>query len=159
MFARSTLVASLIALFTAAPAFAQDITIVDAYARSASPAAKTGAAFLVIENHTNHDDRLLDAASPAAKMVQLHTHEENDEGVMSMIHVKEGFALPEGGVITMQRGGEHVMLMGLTGPLEQGATIPLTLTFENAGEIKIEVTVDLERKPGQGHMHKHETSD
>ncbi len=156
MFTRITLFA---ALFAAAPAFAQDITIVDAYARSASPAAKTGAAFLVIENHTDHDDRLIGVASPAAKMVQLHTHKENADGVMSMVHVEEGFALPEGGAITMQRGGEHVMFMGLTGPFEQGAMIPLTLTFEKAGEMEIEVPVDLERKPGQGHMQKQETSD
>lgn len=147
MFARFTLTAGLVALFAVAPAFAQDITIVDAYARSASPMAKTGAAFLIIENHTDHDDRLIGVASPAAKMVQLHTHVDNGQGVMSMVHVKEGFALPEGGAITMQRGGEHVMFMGLTGPFEQGATIPLTLTFEKAGEMEIEVPVDLERKP------------
>jgi copper(I)-binding protein len=147
MFAKLTLAAGLVALFTIAPAFAQDITIVDAYARSASPMAKTGAAFLVIENHTDQDDRLLDVASPTAKKVQLHTHVDNGQGVMSMKHVEEGFALPEGGAITMQRGGEHVMFMGLTGPFEQGATIPLTLTFEKAGELEIDVPVDLDRKP------------
>ncbi len=147
MFAKFTLTAGLVALFAVAPAFAQDITIVDAYARSSSPMAKTGAAFLVIENHSGLDDRLLDVASPAAKRVELHNNVDNGQGVMSMKHMEEGLALPEGGAITMQRGGEHVMFMGLTTPFEQGATIPLTLTFEKAGEMEIEVPVDLERKP------------
>ena len=147
MFVRFTLAAVFATVFTIAPAFAQDITVVDAYARSASPAAKTGAAFLVIENHSGQDDRLLDVASPAAKKVQLHNNVDNGQGVMSMKHMQEGIALPEGGTITMQRGGEHVMFMGLTGPFEQGEMIPLTLTFEKAGEIEIDVPVDLERKP------------
>ncbi|VAV91884.1 Copper metallochaperone PCu(A)C, inserts Cu(I) into cytochrome oxidase subunit II [hydrothermal vent metagenome] len=147
MFAEFTLTAGLVALFAVAPAFAQDITIVDAYARSSSPMAKTGAAYLVIENHTDNDDRLLDVASPAAKRVELHTNVDNGQGVMSMQQMKEGLALPDGGTITMQRGGEHVMFMGLTGPFEQGATIPLTLTFEKAGEMEIDIPVDLERKP------------
>ena len=147
MFAKFTFATVFAALFAIAPAFAQDITIVDAYARSSSPMAKTGAAFLVIENHSGQDDRLLDVASPAAKRVQLHNNVDNGQGVMSMKHMQEGLALPEGGAITMQRGGEHVMFMGLTGPFEQGATIPLTLTFEKAGEMEIEVPVDLERKP------------
>jgi copper(I)-binding protein len=40
------------------------------------------------------------------------------------------------------------MFMGLTEPMVQGESFPLTLTFEQAGEMVIEVPVDLERKPG-----------
>lgn len=139
-----------LALSTAA-AVAGDITITDAYARAASPAAKTGAAFLMIKN-AGPDDRLVGASSPAAARVELHTHIEED-GVMKMRHVEDGFALPEDGMISMKRGGDHVMFMGLTGPFEQGATVPLTLVFETAGEMQIEVPVDLERMPGHGHGH------
>jgi copper(I)-binding protein len=72
---------------------------------------------------------------------------------MRMIHVEEGFALPEGGEIRMERGGHHVMLMGLTAPFEQGGTIPLTLIFETSGEVTLDVPVDLERAPADGHDH------
>jgi hypothetical protein len=159
MFTRFPLVAAILTLITALPALAQDISVVDAYARSASPMAKTGAAFVVIENRTGQEDRLIDVASPAAKRVELHTHLENAQGVMSMKHVKEGFALPAGGMIKMQRGGAHVMFMGLTEPFEQGKKIPLTLTFEKAGKVEIEVPVDLERKPGEGSMDMDEAAD
>ncbi|MFX0540665.1 copper chaperone PCu(A)C [Roseovarius sp. S4756] len=135
------------ALFAAMPAFAADITVEDAYARSASPTSKTGAAFMQIVNH-GAQDRLIGASSPAADIVQLHTHIESGDGVMKMVHVEEGFELPADGMISMQRGGKHVMMMGLTAPLAQGATVPVTLTFEKAGEMTVDVPVDLERMPG-----------
>lgn len=151
MFKLGFLVASA-ALLAAMPAFAADIMVKDAYARSAAPTSKTGAAFMQIVNHGDAD-RLIAVASPAADMVQLHTHSESADGVMQMIHVEEGFELPKHGTLSMERGGKHVMLMGLTAPLEQGATVPVTLTFEKAGEMTVEITVDLERMPGEGMDH------
>lgn len=151
---KTTTFTALAALTFAAPALAQEIHVLDPYARSASPMAKTGAAFMLIENIGDADDRLIGASSPAAKKAELHTHREMD-GVMKMIHVKEGFAIAAGETVFLQRGGNHVMLMGLTAPFEQGKTIPLTLTFEHSGEIEIEVPVDLARKPEPEHKHGH----
>ena len=137
------------AIVFAMPAFAEGIEIVEPYARSASPTAKTGAAFMQIVNH-GEADRLINATSPAADLVQLHTHIEGDNGVMKMVHVEEGFDLPAGGTLSLERGGKHVMLMGLTSPLEQGATVSVTLTFETAGDMVLDVPVDMERMPAGG---------
>lgn len=142
---------ALAATCLALPASAQEIHILDSYARSASPTATTGAAFMLIENIGDADDRLIGASSPAAKMVQLHTHRENAEGVMQMVHVKEGFDLPAGETLVLQRGGDHVMFMGLTEPFAQDKTIPLTLSFEKSGDITLEIPVDLTRKPAEDH--------
>lgn len=150
-FSKAAFTAVTLALST--PALAQDIAVEGAYARSAMKTAKTGAAFMTIRDTGAAGDRLIGVTSPAAKLVQLHTHEEGANGVMKMRHVEEGFALPAGGMIMMQRGGDHVMFMGLTAPFEQGEAIPLTLMFEKAGEVEISVPVDLERKAGQSHSH------
>ncbi len=128
----------------AMPAFAGDIMVEDAYVRSASPTAKTGAAFMQIINH-GEADRLTGVASPAADLVQLHTHVESSDGVMQMKHVEGGFEVPADGTLSLERGGKHVMLMGLTAPLAQGDTVPVTLSFEKAGDVTIDVSVDLER--------------
>ncbi|WP_324755076.1 copper chaperone PCu(A)C [Roseovarius sp. Pro17] len=136
----------------ATPAFAADIMVDDAYARSASPTAKTGAAFMQIVNH-GEADRLTGAASPAADLVQLHTHVESSDGVMQMMHVEDGFELPADSTLSLERGGKHVMFMGLTAPLAQGDTVPVTLSFEKAGNVTIDVTVDLERLPGEAMTH------
>lgn len=155
---KSTVLAGLLAAATALSAFAADIMVMDPYARSASPTAMTGAAFMMIHNEGQTDDRLIGVASPAAKRVELHTHMEDANGIMKMVHVEEGFSLPAGGAIMMERGGNHVMFMGLNDPFEQGEMIPLTLIFETAGEMEIEVPVDLERQPGHGMSHDHGTN-
>ena len=89
--------------------------------------------------------------SPVAQLVELHTHID-DNGVMRMRPVEGGLEIPAGGEHMLMRGGDHVMLMGLTQTLEDGAIIPLTLIFENAGPIALDVTVDNSRGQGQHGM-------
>ena len=152
-----TLRAALIAATLAVPAFATpalaaDIQVQDAYVRTSSAMATSGAAFMVIQNASSTPDRLIDAQSPVADKVELHTHKENAQGVMQMIHVAEGFDLPAGGAITMARGGHHVMFLGPKQSLKQGDIVPVTLVFEKAGPVQIDIPVDLERKPDHGGM-------
>lgn len=147
-----TLLAGACALALATPAFA-DILVKDAYARSSGAMAKAGAAFMVIENTGSEDDRLVAAASDKAVRVELHTHKDMGEGVMRMIQVEEGFAIPAGGKHELARGGDHVMFMGLTSPMVQGEAVTVTLSFEKAGDIVVEIPVDLERMPGPGMGH------
>lgn len=149
---KTTLIAGAVALASALPAFAE-IAIKDAYARSASPMAKSGAAFMMITNDGGSADRLVAVSSDAAARTELHTHLAEKNGVMRMVHVEEGFELPADGMIAMQRGGKHVMLMGLNAPMEQGATVTVTLTFEKAGDVVVEVPVDLERQDHGGMNH------
>ena len=142
---RPLALAAAAALF-ALPAAAQDIEVRDAYARAASPVAKSGAAFMEIVNHGTADDRLIAAESDIAARVELHTHVEEGD-VMRMVHVEEGFALPAGQTLVLERGGRHVMFMGLTQSLEQGDRVTVTLSFENAGAQRVDIPVDLERRP------------
>lgn len=142
-----------LAVFLALPSAAQEaggIAIEDPYARASTPTSVSGAAFMTLTNRGDSDDRLVAARSPAAERVELHTHVQNAEGVMRMVEVEDGFAVPAGGSHALRRGGDHLMLLGLTGPLEQGDTVALTLVFERAGEVAVEIPVDLDRAPG-GH--------
>ncbi len=144
--------AALLAFTT--PLLADGIMIKDAYVRSSTPSSPTGAAFMMLMNHTDQDDRLIAATSDVAKRVELHTHTSDDNGVMKMHEIEGGIALPAGGMHAMKRGGDHVMFMGLDAPLEQGSEITVTLTFEKAGDIEVQIPVDHERKAGHsGHDH------
>ena len=128
---------------SALPAFAE-IVIDHAYARSASPAAHSGAVFMVVHNTGPEADRLIGAMSDAARRTGLHTNIIED-GVAKMVAVPEGFEIAPGAELLLQRGGYHVMLMGLVAPFVQGENITLTLTFEQAGEITLVVPIDSER--------------
>ncbi len=143
-----TLFAAFAAVSFAFPAAAESqITVHDAYARASGMSALAGAAFMQLMNMGDEDDRLIGVVSDAAKRVELHTHIENDQGVMQMVRVDEGFPVPAGGTHMLQRGGDHVMFMGLTAPFEQGRLISVTLVFEKAGEITVEIPVDLQHEP------------
>lgn len=139
------LLAAALAALLATSALAQDGPHVeDAYARAS---ANSGAIFLTIVNHSDQPDRLLSAASDVAERVELHTHKEDANGVMQMLQVEEGFAISGGGTYKLDRGGDHIMLMGLTRPLAQGDTVTLTLTFERGEVVTLDVPVDNDRKP------------
>ena len=133
-----------------------DITIEDAYARASRPGAPTGAMFMTIVNAGQEDDRLIGVASNMAQRVELHTHIQDANGVMRMVEVEDGIAVPAHGSALLQRGGDHVMFMGLNQPFVDGESFPVTLTFERAGEIVVQMPVDSERQPkhgGHGMMH------
>ena len=141
-FTQSLLCAGAIAF--ALPAWAE-ISVSDAYARVSTAMSTSGAAFLAIHNSGPEEDRLIGVKSTVAARTELHTHKADANGMMQMLHVPEGFPIPAGGLHLLERGGDHVMFMGLQQRLAHGDTVHLTLVFEKAGEIEIDVPVDLER--------------
>lgn len=141
MFSRRTLLAAAVAAF-AMPAFAEGtIAVTDAYARF-MPGAMAGAAFMTITNSGAEADRLTDVRSDIAAKTELHTHIGSADGKMQMVHVPEGFEIPANGSHDLKRGGDHVMFMGLKSRPENGQTVSVTLVFEKAGEMVIDVPVD-----------------
>jgi copper(I)-binding protein len=152
---RNLLSAACVAVFSSTSVFADNIMVMDAYARVASKVAKSGAAFMMIHNHSDQEDRLVAAASDVAKRVELHTHLK-ENGVMKMTKLEDGMIIPAGGMHALKRGGDHVMFMGLTRSLEHGDMIEVTLTFEHAGDVTMTVPIDLER---QDKMSAHTHSD
>ena len=147
---KSAVFAAVAATAFALPAFADGIMVKDPYARASSMMSNSGAAFMMIMNQTGQDDHLVSASSDAAERTELHTHQEDANGVMRMLHVEEGFDLPKDGMLALERGGKHVMFLGLKHALEQGEIVTVTLTFEKAGDVVVEVPVDLNRKPMHG---------
>jgi hypothetical protein len=145
------LVLSALAVFAALPglsrpAAAQDgVHVVEAYARVSSPVAKSGAAFMLIENHSDQADRLLSVSTDAAEKAELHTHIAAADGVMQMRKIEGGIAIAGHDSHAFQRGGDHVMLFGLKKSLKAGDIITLQLTFERGGVVQLEVPVDLDR--------------
>ncbi len=127
----------------------EELHIHDAYARTSAAGGGSGAVFFLVHNNTQTDDRLIAAKTDAAERAELHSNVEDANGVMSMGEIEGGVPLAAGDVISLARGGNHIMLMGLTKPLADGDMITLTLTFEVAGDVTLQVPVDNARKPGE----------
>ncbi len=122
----------------------------DIYARTSAAGGGSGAIFFMVHNNSEVDDRLVAAKTDAAERAELHSSVEDASGMMTMVAVEDGLAVPAGEMLELGRGGDHIMLLGLTKPFQEGDTMALTLTFEVAGDITIEVPVDNARKPGAG---------
>ena len=124
------------------------ITVQDAWARATPPGAKIAAGYLVIRN-AGGADRLLGASSPAAERVETHTTMR--DGDISRMREVKGYEVPARGTLELKPAGSHLMLVNLKAPLKEGTTVPLTLKFEKAGEVKTELQV----RPLVGGEHHH----
>jgi copper(I)-binding protein len=136
-----------------------DIMVMNAVAtESLTPVAKTGAVYLSIMNHGASDDVLVSVTPPAAEHAAVHkTTMEND--VMKMSEV-ERLAIPAGSTVDLKPAATHLMLTGLKAPLKEGEIVSLTLAFEKAGEMKIDVpVVDIKSIPAAGHDHMGSSGD
>ena len=137
-------------LATAGGASASGIMVTEAFARaSATPTAAAGAAYVSLMNHGSEADTLLSVASPAARAADIHMTEMAD-GVMKMKSAGP-LEIPAMGTLEMKPGGYHIMLVGLKAPLRQGEEIEVTLSFRNAGELRVKVPVGGVAQGGHDH--------
>lgn len=100
---------------------------------------ETTAAYMLVKNTGSESDILLTATCETASMVEvMNTHMEGD--MMSMGEV-EGIEIPAGASVELRSGSYHIMLMDLKENLAAGGTVSVTLVFEKAGAIVVEVPV------------------
>lgn len=119
---------------------ASPITSSQAWARATAPRAVAGAVYLAIANGGAQEDRVVSATSPACERVELHRHERSEDGVLRMVAV-ESLALPPGATVTLQPGGDHLMLIGLKAPLAEGGRVAATLTLASGATLEIDAPV------------------
>jgi|SRR6476661_3972037 len=131
---------------------AGDISITDPHARPTVAGQPGGAAYLTLENTGRAADRLVGVSSPVAQSAQIHTM-RMDGDVMRMREAGELPLAPAARVEMKPGMGYHIMLNGLKQPLQEGASFPLTLTFEKAGKVEVSVVVDGKNAMPAGHAH------
>jgi copper(I)-binding protein len=117
----------------------KSIKVTNAWARPAQ-AGDNGAVYFVIENNTGQADDLLSGASEVAQAVELHMSSMDSNGTMTMEH-QMSVPVPDRGKVEFKPGGLHVMLVNLSRELKVGDQFPLTLKFNNTGEMTLQVVV------------------
>ncbi len=100
----------------------------------------TTAAYFTVTNKGTSADRLVSISCACAQSAMMHqtTH---TNGMIGMTEAADGFALPAGQTLVFRPGGNHVMLMGVTGALKEGDFVDLVLTFAKAGPVTLHMPV------------------
>jgi len=156
---KSSLLLAALLLPVCAAANAEDfkvgeLVVSEPWSQELPPNAPTVAAYFVIHNQGEHADRLLSVDTPVAAKAELHEHVMQGD-LMKMQQVPS-VAIPAGGNVTFAPMAYHVMLLGLKDRslLADGKQFPLTLTFEKAGKVEVQVSVH-KAPPMAGHEHMH----
>ena len=116
------------------------LAISEGYVRAMLPGQPVGGGYLTIQNGGAAEDKLISVTSSGAGKVELHemTMENN---VMKMRELKGGIAVPAGATIKLTPNSLHMMFKQVKTPFKQGATVPVTLTFEKAGSVDVALPV------------------
>ena len=116
-----------------------DLTVEHAWSKATIGAGRPGVFYVEITNTGTADDVLVGIATAAASMPTLH-ETVVQEGIASM---PSAMSIPvlAGQTVQLAPGGYHGMLMGLTTALKEGDSFPVTLSFEKAGEVTVNVDV------------------
>ena len=78
----------------------------------------------------------------AAIAASAEMHTMSMEGTVMRMRQIDAIDVPAGQTVELKPGSLHIMFMGLKSPLKVGDSIPVTLKFEKAGEVKVDVKVE-----------------
>ncbi len=134
----------------AASVMAGDLQLEDAFTKAMLPGQPVGGGFVTVHNGGSQDDRLVKATSPVADRVELHEMAMQGD-VMKMRKLDTGIVVPAGGAVELKPGGLHLMFMDVKTPFKEGDSVPVTLTFETAGDVEIMLPVRSASPAGHDH--------
>ena len=116
------------------------------------------AAFVHLDNESDSEVVLVSASTPLSPMVELHEMVMKD-GQMVMQPKEGGIPIPANDHAHLEPGGDHIMLMDVTEPIEPGDTVPITLTFDDGSTLEIEAVAKkftgADEDYDDGHDHDH----
>ncbi len=133
---------------TLAPAFAVahnyshgNVEIGHPWSRPTPPGTPVGVGYLAITNNGSSTITLTGARTDRAASVSIHESSMKN-GMMSMKPVKGGLQIPAGKTVELKPHSYHLMLEQLKAPLKVSERVPLTLQFDGADDIEVELAVD-----------------
>ncbi|MEH6726861.1 MAG: copper chaperone PCu(A)C [Hyphomicrobiales bacterium] len=139
---------------TSADSFTLGELVIDhPYARATPPNAKVAGGYLTITNNGTEADRIIGASASFAGRVEIHKMEIIND-VMKMSPVPDGLEIAAGGTVELKPGSFHLMFMSITTRLNEGDVQQVTLEFEKAGKVDVDLNVEGFNSGAANEMHK-----
>jgi len=118
---------------------ASEVVIVGGYAREMPPGVVNSAVYLTIKNTSNEDVVLVNVSSERAAQVMIH--QNTLQGDMMRMRPVEQIEIAAHDQFDFTPGGHHLMIMGLTKPLQAGQELDLLFQFKAGQGVEIMVPV------------------
>jgi copper(I)-binding protein len=120
-----------------------ELSVSGAYIPLPATPGGMGAGYLTVTNNGGGDDQLVKVTSPAAKSVTMH------RSTGSTMEEADTLPVPAHGALKLDRGGNHLMIMGWQQNPAVGEQLELDLTFAKGATITVQVPVQpLTYRPG-----------
>jgi periplasmic copper chaperone A len=116
------------------------LEIVHPWTFAASGTGGAARVSMTIKNTSGAPERLLRASSPVAAKVELR--EAADAGATLSSKPLPAVPIPAGHEVDLTIKGAHVLLTGVKKRLDAHGTFKLTLVFEKAGSVVVDVMVE-----------------
>lgn len=109
------------------------LTVADPWVKAADSGMSAG--FGTISNTSEQDITIVSASTPTSPMVELHETVMGSNGTMQMQAKEGGFVIPAKGDFVLEPGGNHIMLMGLSAPVQAGDDITFDLMLSDGSDL------------------------
>jgi copper(I)-binding protein len=104
----------------------------EGWVKLSSEGETSASAFALVQNPSMYDVYLVSAASEVAGKVELRQGSDKEPKELMVAAY---------GKLTMKPDGAHVVLMDLKRPLEEGESIPITITTDSSLKIRFNAVV------------------
>jgi periplasmic copper chaperone A len=115
----------------------EPVSVNDPWANATPVGANVAAVYM--ELTVANTDTLVAASTTVADHIEMHTSSE-ENGMMRMRPLAT-VEMPAGQPFSFAPGGAHFMLIDLRQPLVAGMRFPMTLEFQRAGAVTVQVHV------------------
>lgn len=130
---------------------ASGLEISGAWIRETPPGLQVAAGYLTVRNASDREIRIVGVSTPVAKRAHIHESKQVD-GQATMRPVDGGLAVPPGGVVRLEPGGYHLMLVGLGESLRTGRSVALELELDDGSTLSLDVPI---RRAAESDAHTH----
>lgn len=113
------------------------VSVNDPWANATPVGASVAAVYMDLT--VSEADTLVAASTTVADHIEMHSSSE-DNGMMKMRPLAR-VELKAGQPFSFAQGGAHLMLIDLRQPLVAGMRFPMTLEFQRAGAVTVQVQV------------------
>ena len=134
---------------------ASDILISDVRSFATPPGVPHAAVYLNLQNQGEQAQQLIALRTAVAEAAEMHNTRQRD-GMLEMYQLEQ-VEIPPQATVSFERGGLHIMLLGLSHPLVAAEHFKLTLRFASGEERTVMVQVRDARDQAEsgGHHHHH----